>query len=187
MSAEEQGIDSKRYTLIPRVLVFDVNESGKVLLLKGAPDKKIWPNNWNRLGGHIERGESVLDAARRELFEESGLSAGLLHYSGQVVVDTGTRLGIVFFIFKAKKLTGTQKESDEGRIAWLTQKEALKLDLVEDLYTLLPIVMRQRPGSKPFSGFYSYDAKGQLMMSFEVPSNGSAGYSSSSSPSSSSS
>jgi 8-oxo-dGTP diphosphatase len=166
MAAEDQGIDSKRYTLIPRVLVFAVNEQGKVLLLRGAPDKKIWPNKWNGLGGHVEQGESILEAAHRELQEESGLKAGRMQYCGQVVVDTGKKPGIIFFIFKAKRLEGTQRDSEEGRLAWFKQKDALELGLVEDLYTLIPIVMRQRPGAKPFWGFYSYDEKGQLMMSF---------------------
>ena len=178
MSVKDQGADSERCTLIPRVLVFAVSDSGKVLLLKGAADKKIWPNMWNGLGGHVEPGESVLQAARRELFEESGLKAGLLQYCGQVVADTGTKPGIIFFVFKAKKLEGLLKDSAEGHLSWFSQKEALKLDLVEDLYTLLPIVMSQRLGAKPFWGLYHYDAKDQLMMSFEMSSTASSAASS---------
>lgn len=178
MSVEDQKADSERYALIPRVLVFPVNESGKVLLLKGAADKKIWPNMWNGLGGHVEQGESVLQAARRELFEESGLTAGVLQYCGQVVADTGSKPGIIFFVFKAKKLEGAVANSVEGHLSWFSQKEALKLNLVEDLYTLLPMVMRQRLGAKPFWGLYRYDAKGQLMMSFEMSSPGASGISS---------
>lgn len=180
MPVENQVADSERYTLIPRVLVFAVSESGKVLLLKGAPDKKIWPNMWNGLGGHVERGESVLEAARRELFEESGLSAGVMQYCGQVLVDTGTKPGIIFFVFKAKKLEGVPKDSSEGHLCWFSQKEALGLALVEDLYTLLPMVMRQRMGAKPFWGLYRYDERGQLLMSFEMSSNGGSDGSSSS-------
>jgi 8-oxo-dGTP diphosphatase len=168
VAVENQGVDSKRYTLIPRVLVFAVNESGKVLLLQGAPEKKIWPNKWNGIGGHVEQGESVLQAAHRELLEESGLSAKHMQYCGQVVVDTDSKPGIIFFVFKAKLLEGTPRESEEGRLAWFRQKEALKLDLVEDLYTLIPIVMRQRPSAKPFWGLYSYDERGQLRMSFST-------------------
>lgn len=168
MTVEDQGVDSKRYTLIPRVLVFAVNESGKLLLLQGAPEKKIWPNKWNGIGGHVEQGESVLQAAHRELLEESGLMAGQMLYCGQVVVDTGDKPGIIFFVFKAKLLEGTQRDSEEGHLGWFKQKDALKLELVEDLYTLIPMVMRQRPGAKPFWGLYTYDEKGQLRMSFSL-------------------
>lgn len=170
MTVEKQGVDGERYTLIPRVLLFAVNDSGKVLLLKGAADKKIWPNLWNGIGGHVEMGESVLDAAKRELYEESGLKAEIFQYCGQVVVDTGKKPGIIFFVFKVKGLSGELEASSEGSLAWFSQKEALKLKLVEDLYTVLPMVMRQRQGAKPFWGLYSYDAKGQLSMSFSLAS-----------------
>jgi 8-oxo-dGTP diphosphatase len=166
MSVESQGISNHRYTLIPRVLIFPVNETGQILLLEGAQDKKIWAGYWNGLGGHVEQGESVLSAANRELREESGLVADKLIFCGQVLVDTNQSPGIVFFVFKAKQLQGELKASDEGRLAWYSLQSALKLNLVEDLYTLLPLVMQQRASGRPFWGFYHYDDEGQLVMSF---------------------
>lgn len=166
MSAESQGVSNQRYALIPRVLIFPVSETGQILLLEGARDKKIWAGYWNGLGGHVEKGESVLTAVRRELLEESGLVADKLIFCGQVVVDTGLDRGIIFFVFKAKQLQGELRVSDEGRLAWYSLRSALKLKLVDDLYTLLPLVMRQRANGRPFWGHYHYDEKGQLVMSF---------------------
>lgn len=114
----------------------------------------------------MEQGEFVLSAAKRELLEESGLIAEKLIFCGQVLVDTSQSPGIVFFIFKAKQLQGELKASDEGRLAWHSLQSALKLNLVEDLYTLLPLVMRQRASGRPFWGHYHYDDEGQLVMSF---------------------
>ena len=118
------------------------------------------------MGGHVEQGETILGAAKRELYEESGLSANKLIFCGQVVVDTGQNRGIIFFVFKAKRLTGDLVASAEGKLSWFSLQNALKLNLVEDLYTLLPLVMRQRASGRPFWGFYRYDEKGQLVMSF---------------------
>src|SRR5260370_42114690 len=64
---------SPRYSIIPRVLCF-VTWMDEVLLLKGAPDKKLWAGKYNGLGGHVERGESGHAAAQREILEESGLA-----------------------------------------------------------------------------------------------------------------
>ena len=38
----------------------------EVLLLRGAADKRLWANRYNGLGGHVEAGEDVLSAAKRE-------------------------------------------------------------------------------------------------------------------------
>ena len=60
MPNSDQGLHtSKRYHFIPRVLIL-LTMGDKILLLKGAPDKRIWPNLYNGLGGHVERGETVL-------------------------------------------------------------------------------------------------------------------------------
>jgi 8-oxo-dGTP pyrophosphatase MutT (NUDIX family) len=60
-----------------RVILID--ERGRVLLLRGCdparPEAGTW---WFTPGGGVEPGESVEDAARRELFEETGLRLGEL-------------------------------------------------------------------------------------------------------------
>ena len=166
MGVQAQGMTRDRYSLIPRVLIFPVDEKGQVLLLKGASNKKIWANLWNGPGGHLEAGEGIVEGARRELLEETGLSAGKLIHCGQIVVDTGINPGIIFFVFKAKELSGVVRSSVEGELSWFSQPQALKLKLVEDLYTLLPLVMRHRANEKPFWGHYSYDENDQLVMRF---------------------
>lgn len=166
MGIENQVIQKDRYTLIPRVLIFPVDEKGHVLLLEGASNKKIWANLWNGPGGHVEEGEGVLEAARRELQEETGLTAEKMISVAQIIVETAKKPGIIFFVFKAKGLSGELKQSEEGRLEWFTQYQALKLNLVEDLYTLLPMAMRHRTKEKAFWGFYSYDSDNQLVMRF---------------------
>ena len=166
MTDKQKTVPGK-YTLIPRVLVFPFDLEGKVLLLKGASSKKIWADVWNGPGGHVERGETPVQAARRELREETGLEAGTWMQAAEVVVDTGKEQGILFWVFKAQHLSGDLVASDEGELAWLSIEEALELDLVEDLYTLLPLVAKFRDSDKPLWGSYSYDADDQLIMRFQ--------------------
>jgi len=51
-----------------------IRQDGKILLGLRAPSKKVWPNHWDTIGGHVEDGESH-DAARlREAREEVGVT-----------------------------------------------------------------------------------------------------------------
>lgn len=44
------------------------------LLLKRAQDSPIYPGVWQTVTGKIENGETAVDAARREILEETGLT-----------------------------------------------------------------------------------------------------------------
>jgi len=162
-----QGISQDRYMVIPRVLIFPFASDGKVLLLKGAAHKRIWAGLWNGIGGHVEAGESILHAAQRELQEETGLLAERLLFCGAVIVETQTRPGIAFFVFKAEGLNGNQHDSPEGTLRWFALDEIHQVPLVEDVPTLVGKVSRFQAGSQPFWGLYRYDADNQLVMSFE--------------------
>ncbi|HLD62492.1 MAG TPA: NUDIX domain-containing protein [Candidatus Norongarragalinales archaeon] len=58
----------KRY---PEVVVglFVFNKKGEVLLAKS----RKWRNSWVPIGGHVELGETIEHAAKREALEETGL------------------------------------------------------------------------------------------------------------------
>lgn len=53
---------------------------GSVLLIRRA--KEPLAGSWSLPGGHVEPGETVLEACRRELHEETGVSAELSHLLG---------------------------------------------------------------------------------------------------------
>lgn len=163
MPAADQGVDPSRYALIPRVLIF-LTRGEKVLLLKGAPDKRIWANLYNGIGGHVEQGEDVLAAARRELGEETGLSIPDLWLCGVVTVDTGQNLGIGIFVLRGEVSQGEPVASHEGKPEWIAKSRIGDLPLVEDLYTLLPRILAARREDSPFSAQYTYDLNDRLVI-----------------------
>ncbi len=154
MPVFDQGVTLDRYMLIPRVLIF-IRRGEKVLLIRGAPTKRIWADKYNGVGGHVEQGEDVLSAARRELLEETGFTADLW-LCGTVVVETGKNPGIGIFVFSGDSPQGEQRESPEGSLEWIPFEKVHDLPVVEDLPVLLNRIQKMQRGDIPFSAHSRY-------------------------------
>ena len=169
MPKQDQGIDvslkRQRFTVIPRTLVF-ITRGDRVLLLRGAPTKRIWANKYNGIGGHIERDEDVYAAARREVREETGLEVDDLRLAGLINIDGDQPTGIMLFVFTATARSGDLSPSEEGWLEWIDRDQLAQIDLVEDLPAILPRALDLPPNAPPFFAHYRYDEQERLIIRF---------------------
>lgn len=165
MPTIDQRVNPTRYQIIPRVLVFAVRED-EVLLMKLLPrDGKAstWTGRYNGPGGHIERGEDVITAARRELLEETGLSADIT-LCGSIIVDTGQNPGIGLFILRAEHPSGELIDTVEGLPEWVPFARISEYPLVEDVAIFLERIRKMKADDPPFVGRSFYDENDRLVV-----------------------
>jgi len=131
-----------------------VRSGTDVLLLRHPDASDRFRGLWNGVGGHVEPGEGIRAAARRELREETGLDVEGLRLCG-VIHESGL-LGHahVLFVFVGEA-PGRELQPRQGlEVAWQPIERLGELPLVDDVAELLPRLWTVR---EPLFATEAYD------------------------------
>lgn len=102
----------------------------------------VWPG-LTFPGGHVEAHESFHDFVVREVKEETGLTISHPQLVGvKQFYDHNDERYLVFF-YIAEQFSGTVKESDEGKLTWMSAKELKKQKLAYNFDHDLPVFFEQ--------------------------------------------
>lgn len=112
-------------------------QDGNRLLLQNSP-KENW-KGYTFPGGHVEPGESFVDAVVREMKEETGLTVIDPRVVGikQFPIENGR---YIVLLFKATEYSGDVVSSDEGEMEWIDIDKLSGINVVEDFFDLLKVM-----------------------------------------------
>ena len=112
-----------------------IEKNGKYLLVK--ENQKICKGKWNIPAGGVDDNENIIEAAKREIFEETGCSVkinGLL----EIINQNLENVDLLLFIFDAELLKeNLQSDGEEiSDVGWFSYEEIvnMKSDLRADGY-----------------------------------------------------
>ena len=146
-----------------------VKKDDKYLMLHRNKNKRIMPGVWMAPGGRREFCEGLFECARREIFEETGLSIKNIQVRATgIVYIKNLNLQLHVHFLTAEYSSGELKENPEdGELVWFTPEEILKLDnLLTELRHVLPHVFdSNRHNVVSFRSVYS---EGNNMIEFEI-------------------
>lgn len=115
-----------------------IQQDDKILLQNRV--KKDW-QGYTLPGGHVEPGESFVDACVREMQEETGLTVlNPKLCDVKQFPNAGTRY--IVFLFKADEFEGEVHSSEEGKMEWVPLDKLQEYNTVSDLKELLDVMLR---------------------------------------------
>lgn len=132
----------KRAETVELAVLCLIHKDGYYLLQNRV--KEDW-KGFTLPGGHVECGESIVDAVVREMKEETGLTIHNPKLCGvkQFPIEDGDyqKGRYLVLLFTADQFSGEVISSDEGSMHWIGKNELGKVDLVSDFHELLQVML----------------------------------------------
>ncbi|KAH8550479.1 NUDIX hydrolase domain-like protein [Umbelopsis sp. PMI_123] len=133
-------------------LVFVLDETNKKILL-GMKKRGFGQGRFNGFGGKLEKGETVVQGAHRELEEEAFVTTPELHRVGMLLFTfENDPTAMEVHVFYANKYDGEPKESEEMKPEWFSYND-IPYDVMwpDDKYWLPTMLQGKR-----FIGRYDF-------------------------------
>ena len=128
-----------------------IHEDNKILL--GMKKRGFGVGRWNGFGGKLAEGETIEDAAKREMMEEANIEVKDLEKVGIIDFEfQGNPEILQVHIFKANSFLGKPTESEEMRPQWFDISEIPFKEMWPDDKYWMPLFL----SGKKFKGKFLF-------------------------------
>lgn len=133
------------------VVVGCIVRDGKIFIAKRANTKKIFPDRYELIGGHVEPGESLEEALVREIHEEVGVDVRVgqivdafsHEYKGEFKVEIGY---LCYLVDPVQEPSIQPAEHSESQ--WIAEDEISKFGKEDEETLMLRKAFRMIRGDK---------------------------------------
>ncbi|MDE1548245.1 8-oxo-dGTP diphosphatase [Jeotgalibaca caeni] len=130
-------------------MVYD--DEGNVLVQERSSED--WPGI-TFPGGHVEKGESFVEAVKREVWEETGLTIERPVLCGMKQFQDENDARYMVFFYKTNQYHGELRSSSEGEVFWVKREELMTYPLADDFEKMLEVMETEE-----LSEFYYYHSE----------------------------
>lgn len=116
------------------VMVYVIRDGKMLFLVRNKQHDTVHKQGlYVSLGGKIEPGESIEDAAKREALEEAGITINSLQPKGVLYFKNfgPNKDDWVDFLYFAQDFTGEPRDGNEGSFTWVDIKKIQKVPMYE--------------------------------------------------------
>lgn len=131
--------------MINTTLIY-VEKDGQYLMLhRTKKQNDLNEGKWVGIGGKFEDGESPEECARREAFEETGLTLTRMRYRALVTFVSDRWPTEYMHLFTADGFEGQLKTCDEGELKWVDKDAVSGLRLWDGDLIFLELLAKDAP------------------------------------------
>ncbi len=132
-----------------------------LMLLRNRKENDVNKGKWIGPGGKFEAGEDAETCMKRELLEETGLTADRLKYEGLIYFRYPHKEEEKIWIYTCDAFHGELQPCSEGTLAWIREEDILSLNLWEGDRIFLKHILQKQTG--PFCYELIYNAEDELV------------------------
>ena len=110
---------------------------GSMLLVRRAPCVRVFPGAWDLFGGHVECGEHLEEALRREAREELGIEVRTSKYLGHIDDRVEPSLIHVFAVLSWDGEPQNRAPEEHTDVRWFAIAELPESEALDAIRTLI--------------------------------------------------